>query len=35
MDPCVIQNAAYMPPQAAGFSIQMKPESLLQYTFRG
>jgi L-fuconate dehydratase len=33
--PCVIQNAAYMPPQAAGFSIQMKPESLQQYTFRG
>ncbi len=34
VDPCVIQNAAYMPPTAAGFSIQMKPESLQQYTYR-
>ena len=32
--PCVIQNAAYMPPQAPGFSIEMKPESIAQYTFR-
>lgn len=34
VDPCVIQNAAYMPPQVAGFSIQMKPESIKQYTFK-
>jgi L-fuconate dehydratase len=34
VDPCVIENAAYMPPQAAGFSIEMKPESLKQYTFK-
>jgi len=27
-DPCHIQNAAYMPPQAPGFSITMKPASL-------
>jgi L-fuconate dehydratase len=32
-DPCVIQNAAYMPPQAPGFSIQMKAASLQQYRF--
>ena len=32
--PCVIQDAAYMPPQAPGFSIEMKPESIAQYTFR-
>ncbi len=30
-NPCVIRNAAYMPPQAPGFSIAMKPESRLRY----
>jgi len=30
-DPCVIRNAAYMPPERAGFSIEMKPSSLQQY----
>ena len=35
LDPCVIRNAAYMPPGAPGFSIQMKPESLETYRFRG
>jgi len=35
LEPCVISNAAYMPPKAAGFSIEMKPESLEQYRFRG
>ena len=35
VDPCVIRNAAYMPPTAPGFSIEMKPASLEQYTFRG
>jgi L-fuconate dehydratase len=34
IDPCVIHNAAYMPPQSAGFSIAMKPESLKQYEFQ-
>ncbi|MEJ7138140.1 L-fuconate dehydratase [Amphibiibacter pelophylacis] len=33
--PCIIRNAAYMPPQQPGFSITMKPASLAQYTFRG
>ncbi len=32
--PCKIQGAAYMPPDAPGFSIQMKPESLQTYSFR-
>jgi L-fuconate dehydratase len=35
VDPCVIENAAYMPPTAAGFSIEMKPASLQAYQFRG
>jgi L-fuconate dehydratase len=34
VDPCVIHNAAYMPPQAAGFSIEMKAASIAQYTFK-
>jgi L-fuconate dehydratase len=33
VDPCVIRNAAYMPPQAPGFSIAMKPDSLRDYRF--
>ncbi len=33
-EPCVIDNAAYMPPKAPGFSIEMKPESIAKYTFR-
>jgi len=35
VDPCVVNGAAYMPPQAPGFSITMKAESLEQYRFRG
>jgi L-fuconate dehydratase len=35
IDPCVIENAAYMPPSRAGFSIQMKPESIARYEFAG
>ena len=34
VDPCVIQNAAYMPPQAPGFSIEMKAASLVDYQFK-
>ena len=34
IDPCVIHNAAYMPPTAAGFSIEIKPETLVQYAFK-
>jgi L-fuconate dehydratase len=35
VDPCVVRGAAYMPPEAPGFSITMKPASLEQYRFRG
>jgi len=31
VDPCVIRDAAYQVPTAAGFSITMKPESLQRY----
>jgi L-fuconate dehydratase len=31
VDPCVIVNGAYMPPEAPGYSIEMKPESLEAY----
>jgi L-fuconate dehydratase len=34
VDPCVIRNAAYMPPSRPGFSIEMKPESIAANTFR-
>ena len=34
VDPCIVRNAAYMPPQAPGFSITMKPESLARYEMR-
>jgi L-fuconate dehydratase len=34
IDPCVIQNAAYMPPTLPGFSIEMKPQSLIDYEFK-
>ncbi|WP_018151024.1 L-fuconate dehydratase [Leeia oryzae] len=35
VDPCVVRNAAYMPPSMAGFSIEIKPETLLQYRYEG
>ena len=35
LEPCIIENAAYMPPKAAGFSIEMKPASIEQYLFKG
>jgi L-fuconate dehydratase len=34
VEPCVIDNAAYMPPKLPGFSIEMKPESIAAYEFR-
>ena len=34
VEPCVIRDAAYMPPKAPGFSITMKPESLKTYEFK-
>ncbi|MGR9243617.1 L-fuconate dehydratase (plasmid) [Rhizobium leguminosarum] len=35
LDPCLIENAAYMPPTPPGFSIEMKSASISNYTFRG
>jgi len=35
VDPCVVRNAAYLPPKRPGYSIEMKPESLAQYTYTG
>lgn len=35
VDPCVVRGAAYLPPEAPGFSITMKAASLEQYRFRG
>jgi len=35
VDPCVIENAAYMPPTRPGFSIEMKPQSIRDNEFRG
>jgi L-fuconate dehydratase len=34
IEPCVIENAAYMPPKLPGFSIEMKPESIREYTYQ-
>jgi len=31
VEPCEIRNAAYMPPKAPGFSIEMKPASIEAY----
>jgi L-fuconate dehydratase len=33
VDPCIVKNGAYMVPTKPGFSIEMKPESIVQYTF--
>jgi L-fuconate dehydratase len=35
IDPCVIRDAAYMPPSRPGYSIEMKPASLAKYTHQG
>ncbi len=32
-DPCVVQNGAYVAPSRPGFSIEMKPQSIVDYTF--
>ncbi|MGN6303415.1 MAG: L-fuconate dehydratase [Mesorhizobium sp.] len=34
LDPCIIRGAAYMPPAASGFSIEMKPASIEAYRYR-
>lgn len=33
MDPVVIKNACYMPPAAPGYSIRMKPDSMLAHAY--
>ncbi|ALV28603.1 L-fuconate dehydratase [Pannonibacter phragmitetus] len=33
VEPCLIRDAAYMPPQLPGFSIEMKPASIAAYRF--
>jgi L-fuconate dehydratase len=33
VDPCVIRDAAYLPPQAPGFSITMREDSRRRYRF--
>ena len=35
LDPCIIRNAAYMPPTRPGISIEMKPASIAAHEFRG
>jgi L-fuconate dehydratase len=35
VDPCVVQNAAYMPPERPGFSIEMKDASIREHVFHG
>jgi L-fuconate dehydratase len=35
VDPCVVRNAAYMPPSMPGYSIEMKQSSLERHLFRG
>ncbi|PSJ63006.1 L-fuconate dehydratase [Pseudaminobacter soli (ex Li et al. 2025)] len=35
LEPCDIRNAAYMPPAAPGFSIEMKPASIAAHEFKG
>ena len=34
VDPCVVQNGAYMVPTRPGFSIEMKPKTLIDYAFQ-
>ncbi len=35
IDPCIIRNASYMPPQRPGFSIEMKSTSISENRFQG
>ena len=35
IDPVVVKSGRYMPPTAAGFSIEMRPESLLALAYPG
>jgi L-fuconate dehydratase len=33
LSPCVVKHGAYLAPEEAGFSIEMKPESIVQFEF--
>lgn len=35
LNPCIIKNAAYMLPKESGFSVEMKPETLINNLFKG
>jgi L-fuconate dehydratase len=35
VEPCVIRQAAYVPPTRPGYSIEMKPESIERHAWRG
>jgi L-fuconate dehydratase len=35
VDPCIVRDARYVAPRAAGYSIAMKPESLERYEYPG
>ncbi len=35
VEPCLVSNAAYMPPRRPGFSIEMKARSLVEYRVPG
>lgn len=35
LNPCIIKNAAYMLPKESGFSVEMKPQTLINNLFRG
>ena len=35
VDPCIVRDAAYIAPEAPGYSITMKPASLEAFRFRG
>ncbi|MEP1538765.1 MAG: L-fuconate dehydratase [Paracoccaceae bacterium] len=33
VDPCIVENGVYLAPKLPGFSIEMKPQSIADYTF--
>ena len=35
VDPCIVENGAYVLPSAAGYSAQMHEASVAEYTFPG
>ncbi|WP_120633652.1 L-fuconate dehydratase [Ruegeria sp. EL01] len=34
IDPCIVENGAYMVPEKPGFSVEMKPESIKDFRFQ-